>query len=75
MNGNAKMIMWAIGILMTIAGSVAAYAIVRVDGLQGLLQREYVQKVDYRDDVSDLKDSIKSINFKLDRLLMKRGDQ
>ena len=69
MNGNIKWIMWILGVLITIAASVGGYAVARVDGLQKTLQVEYVQKIDYREDMSDLKASLRSLNNKMDRVL------
>ena len=75
MDGNMRWIMWILGVLITIAASVGGYAVARVDSVQQSLQVEYVQKVDYREDMGDLKDALKSLNFKMDRVLNKtRGD-
>jgi len=63
--------MWILGVLITIAASVGGYAVARVDGLQKTLQVEYVQKIDYREDMSDLKASLRNLNNKMDRVLGK----
>ena len=73
MNGNIRWIMWILGVLITIAASVGGYAVARVDTVQKTLQEEYVQKVDYRVAMSDLKDSLRSLNDKMDRVL-RRGE-
>ena len=75
MNGNMRWTMWILGVLITIAASVGGYAVARVDGLQKTLQVEYVQKIDYREDMSDLKESLRSLNNKMDRILNRtKGD-
>jgi len=75
MDGNMRWIMWILGVLITIAASVGGYAVARVDSVQQTLQAEYVMKEDYRVDISDLKDALKSLNFKMDRVLNRaRGE-
>jgi len=74
-NGNIRWIMWILGVLITIAASVGGYAVARVDTVQKSLQLEYVQKIDYREDMSDLKRTLRDINNKMDRVLNRvRGD-
>ena len=73
MNGNIRWIMWFLGVLITIAASVGGYAVARVDTVQKTIQEEYVQKVDYRVDISDLKESLRNLNDKMDRVL-RRGE-
>ena len=68
MNGNTK---WIMGVLIIIASAVSGYAIARVDSIQQSLTTEYVQKVDYRCDISDLKASLNTLNKKMDEVLRK----
>jgi hypothetical protein len=69
MNGNTKWVMWILGILITIFGALSGYAVNRVDSVQQSLRIEYVQKVDYRADIGEMKESLKCINDKMDRIL------
>jgi len=71
MNDNTKWVMWILGVLITIAASVGGYAVARVDTVQKTLQEEYVQKVDYYEDMKYLKDTLKSLGHKIDRLIMR----
>jgi len=70
---DMKWVMWILGVLIMIAASVGGYAVARVDNVQKSLQAEYVQKADYREDISDLKDALNRLNFKMDRVL-RRGN-
>ena len=75
MNNNTKWVMWILGVLITIAASIGGYAVARIDTVQKSLQAEYVQKIDYRDDMTDLKRALRSLNDKMDRVLGRaRGD-
>ncbi|MDO9535088.1 MAG: hypothetical protein Q7J85_07090 [Bacillota bacterium] len=70
-NGTGKIITWIIGLLVLIAMAVSGYTVGRVDKIQNALASDYVQKIDYNRDRVELKELIKSMDIKIDRLLRK----
>jgi len=75
---DQKWIMWIIGLLLLASTSVSAYSITRIDNMQSnftasqkYLSENYVMKSDYRIDLNRLEESLKCVNEKLDRLLLK----
>jgi len=73
MNGNTKWIMTLIGLFILIATAIGSYSIVRVDNIDNCLRTEYVQKADYKTDISELKQGITSLNQKMDNYLTIRN--
>ena len=74
MNGNTRWIISLIGLFIMIATSLGAYSVARIDVMQDTLRTEYVQKVDYRCDVDDLKHALDALNKKMDRVLESRSN-
>jgi len=60
--------MGTISMLVLIAASVAGYSIARVDAVQQSLRIEYVQKVDYREDLGRIENALISLNNKMDKM-------
>jgi len=70
-NGKTKVLLWAIGIFVVIAMSATGYSLVKIDTTNESLRTDYVQKEDYRRDITELKDAIKELGYKMDRVLEK----
>ena len=68
-NGKTKVLLWAIGIFVVIAMSATGYSLVKIDTTNESLRTDYVQKEDYRRDITELKDAIKELGYKMDRVL------
>jgi len=64
-------VMWIAAAVLTITASVSGYAIARVDTLQQRISVEYVQKLDYRTDMGRIESALKSLNDKMDKVLIK----
>ncbi len=47
-NGNKTWVQWLAGILVLIALAVSGYAINKIDTVQTVLAKEYVQKTDFQ---------------------------
>jgi ABC-type phosphate/phosphonate transport system permease subunit len=61
-------ILW--GIILLIVG-LSSYAVARVDNMQVTMSRDYVQKADYRVDISRLDSGITCLNEKMDTVIMR----
>jgi len=68
-NGRTKILLWAIGIFVLIAMGATGYSFIKIDATNESLRTDYVQKQDYRRDIADLKDAIKELSYKMDRVL------
>jgi len=68
-NGRTKILLWAIGIFVVIAMSATGYSLIKIDATNESLRTDYVQKEDYRQDITELKDAIKELGYKMDRVL------
>lgn len=71
-NSASKLVFWVLGILMTICGTISVYAVGKIDTVQTSLRLEYVQKADYRLELAEIKEGLKCINEKMDRVLQRR---
>ena len=78
MNGNTKWIFSLIALFILIATGLGGYAVARVDMVENKLTADYVQKKDYRRDISRVEAGITRLNDKMDennRLLNDKIDK
>ena len=78
MNGNTKFILSLIALFILIATGLGGYAVARVDMVENKLTADYVQKKDYRRDISRVEAGITRLNDKMDennRLLNDKIDK
>ena len=71
MNGNTKWILSLIALFIFIATGLGGYAVARVDVVQERMTRDYVQKVDYRVNISRIEEGIKDLNKKMDKVILR----
>ena len=71
MNGNTKWILSLIALFIFIATGLGGYAVARVDVVQERMTKDYVQKVDYRVNISRIEEGIKDLNKKMDKVILR----